>query len=368
MTAAEILVVDDSMDNAELIGMMLQTGGYTVRQVYSGREAIREVGRKEPDLILLDVVMPDIDGIEVTRQLKHNAASRHLPIILLSGRSDDAARLAGLEAGAEDWLTKPVNKVELISRVRNLMRLKEGHDFLQTQKRLLEHRIKFRTEQLEASYQETMLMLVRAVEQRDPRFGGHVARIRDYCKVLAAAMGQDYEFQQKIYHASPMYDVGKIGIPDAILLKEAPMNEQEWAIMKTHTTQGAKLLSEGKSEYLRMGADIAHYHHENWDGSGYPNGLAGADIPLPARIMALCDTYDALRCARPYKAATSHGQAVEIIAHGDGKTRPEHFDPAALRAFMDKAAVFEAIYAAHDSPVDKEPLLTDSPRPEAITA
>jgi putative two-component system response regulator len=341
---ADILVVDDIPENAKLLAIMLETEGYAVRHARGGKEALKMVEAKAPDIILLDIMMPDMDGYTVTRHLKKDKNTKHIPVILVTALNDHDSFLRGLEAGAEEFLTKPVERIELGIRVRNLLRLKEMHDFLNNHNQLLEHQVKLRTAQLEESYRESLYLLTRAAEYRDETTGAHITRISDYCHSLAQVMGQSQEFQRKIFYASPMHDIGKIGIPDSILLKKAPLAPHEWAIMKTHTTVGADLLSEGRSEYLRMAAEIARSHHERWDGSGYPNGLAREEIPLPARMMALCDCYDALRSARPYKEAFSHERTIDILIKGDGRTKPEHFDPDVLEAFISNAGIFSEIY------------------------
>jgi len=341
---AEILVVDDIRENALLLTIMLQADGYTVRAATSGQEALRLISERAPDLVVLDVMMPEMDGYTVTRLLKKNRATQHIPIVLVTALSDHDSFLKGLEVGAEEFLTKPVEHVELRIRVRNLLRLKELHDQLNDHNQLLEHQVKLRTAQLEESYRESLYLLTRAAEYRDETTGGHINRISDYCRVLAQAAGESLDFQKRIFYASPMHDIGKIGIPDNILLKKAALTPEEWSVMKTHTTLGARMLDEGRSEYMRMGAEIALCHHERWDGSGYPAGLSGQKIPLPARMMALCDCYDALRSARPYKEAYTHERTMEILTMGDGRTMPEHFDPDLLEVFAGSGKLFAEIY------------------------
>jgi len=342
--SANILVVADTPDNSEPLTLMLESDGYTVRHAATGREALNQVRIKAPDLILLNIMTPEMDGIAATRQLKKTVSTHHIPIILLMGLPDPQACMSGLEAGAEECLTQPVDLSELSVRVRNLLRLKESHDYLGNHKLLLEHQVKLRTEQLEASHLETLYLLMRAAEHRDETMGNHIGRISHYCKTLANVMGLDTNFQNSIYYSSPLHDIGMIGIPDQILRKKFPLTPSEWAVMKTHTTLGANLLSEGRSEYLRMGAEIAQHHHERWDGSGYPEGIAGTAIPLSARIMALCDAYDTLRSTRPYKQAVSHKRAMEVLASGDERTRPEHFDPDVLTAFLKNGDLFSTIF------------------------
>src|SRR5581483_1122962 len=240
------------------------------------------------------------------------------------------SRLAALNMGAEEFLTKPVDRAELWVRVRNLLRLKTYADQLAEQSRVLEQRVAERTAQLSASHLETLETLNRAASYRDEETGAHVQRITFFCVELAGALGLEASFIDAIRHSSPMHDLGKIAIPDRILMKQGPLDAVEWDIMKTHTTAGAKMLEGTDSPYLRMGRDIALSHHERWDGTGYPAQLGGEAIPLAARIMSVADVYDALRSRRCYKAAMEHEAAVAIMLHGDQRTSPEHFDPQVL--------------------------------------
>ncbi|QSA96133.1 HD-GYP domain-containing protein [Methylococcus sp. EFPC2] len=203
------------------------------------------------------------------------------------------------------------------------------------------------TAPLRDAFIETVRLLVKATEYRDEQTGGHIERTSYYCKHLAAALGADREFQDRIFFAAPMHDVGKIGIPDAILLKPGTLHGEELAIMRSHAELGEHMLSAGSSPYLQMGMTVAGGHHERWDGSGYPRGLKGEEIPLPARIMAVADIYDALRSRRPYKAAIDHETTVDIIRKGDGRTLPGHFDPEIMSVFSKEASAFKDIYDSY---------------------
>jgi cyclic di-GMP phosphodiesterase len=330
---AQILVVDDDARNRKLAEAMLKAEGYRVVTAPSGAEALAIMSRDKPDLILLDVMMPEMTGFELAGKLKADPETRGIPIIIVTSLSDRASRIAGLNMGAEEFITKPIDRAELWVRVRNLLRLKELNDLLAEHARTLEIQVRERSEQLTASFRETISTLNRAAAYRDEETGAHVQRISHYCVVLAQKLGMDEAFCECIFHASPMHDIGKIAIPDHILLKPATLNAEEWQVMKTHTTAGATMLAGGDSPYLRMGREIALSHHERWDGSGYPHGLKREEISVPARLMGIADVYDALRSRRPYKGPFDHEQAIAVITVGDVRTRPEHFDPEVLAAF-----------------------------------
>lgn len=345
--SASILIVDDEARNIRLLEALLHPEGYLTRSAMNGDDALASIARQAPDLILLDIMMPGMTGYQVAAKLKADPATANIPIIMVTALTDRSARLEGLNAGVEEFLTKPVDRAELWVRVRNLLRLKEYNDFLANHNRILDEQVKQRTAQLEEAYRDTVFTLVRAAEHRDEDTGHHVRRVSHYCRVLAEALGLPAAMQEAIYHASPMHDIGKIGIPDSVLLKPGSLAPDEWAVMKTHCALGANILDKGTSPYIRMGAEIALSHHERCDGSGYPNGLTGNAIPLSARIMQICDVYDALRSERPYKRPIDHARTVEIITLGDGRTHPAHFDPAVLACFCEQADRFATIYEEH---------------------
>lgn len=341
---AIVLVVDDEARNVKLLETLLHAEGYATLSASNGRDALALAAAGKLDLILLDVMMPDMDGFETVARLKADPNTKPVPVIMITALDDRASKQRALEAGAEEFLSKPIDHADLAVRVRNLLRLKEYGDFLVNHNRILEEQVKERTAQLEEAYRDTVFTLVRAAEHKDEETGHHVRRISHYCMVLTEAMDLPADFHDAIYHASPMHDIGKIGIPDHVLLKPGDFTPEEWVIMRTHCTLGESILKSGTSRYTRMGAEIALSHHERWDGSGYPNGLKGEAIPLAARIMQICDVYDALRSRRPYKPPIAHARTVEIITHGDGRTRPEHFDPAVLAGFAARADRFAVIY------------------------
>ena len=350
--ASRILVIDDEVRNIKLLESLLKPEGYEVLSATNGGEALEVAATAAPDLILLDIMMPGMDGYEVAGRLKLDPRSKAIPIIVVTSLDDRASRIAALNMGVEEFLAKPVDRAELWVRVRNLLRLKKYGDELARQAMLLETRVAERTAELATAQHETLVGLQRAAAFHDDDSGRHVQRISMFCAELATALGQDPKFVELIRHASALHDIGKIAVPDRILRKEGPLDAAEWEIMKTHTTAGAKMLEGAKSPYLMMGRQIALSHHERWDGSGYPQALAGNRIPLAARIMSVADVYDALRTRRPHKPAVDHNAAIAAIVRGDERTSPRHFDPAVLDAFRRSTARFAEIYASlsHEAP------------------
>jgi putative two-component system response regulator len=273
------------------------------------------------------------------------------PVLLLVSMKERERLPVQVWEHVDDVATMPIGKDVLTARLGNLLQRRRLSEMQQRYAHSIEifneslqEQVETKTRQLNHSLSEAVLILTRAGESRDHETGEHINRISEYTKHLASALGMDEDFVNAIAHASPMHDIGKIGIPDHILLKAGPLSPEEWSIMKQHTIIGEQILTGGQSNYLVMGAEIARSHHERWDGSGYPDGLEGGDIPLPARVMSLCDVYDALRSRRPYKAGFDHATAIELITKGDGRTRPEHFDPAILGAFERIADDFADIF------------------------
>jgi len=341
---AKILIVDDEEKNRKLLQAFLEADGYQALEADNGASCLEAVAEHSPDLVLLDVMMPVMNGYEVAKTMKDNPDTRPIPIIMVTALGDRESRIRGLDAGAEEFLSKPVDRLDLSVRVRNLLRLKEMSDLLKYHNQLLEQTVEKRTRQLKTSFFDSIYTLMRAADYRDDETGAHVRRISYYTRVLAEKIGLNANFCNTIFYASPMHDVGKIGIPDNVLLKPGSLTPEEWEIMKTHTTIGGEILASGSSHYMKMGREIALTHHERWDGSGYPKGLKGEEIPVSGRIMQICDVYDALRSKRPYKPAFPHDKSIGIINHGDGRVLPQHFDPDILAAFQSCTADFEEIF------------------------
>lgn len=328
---ARILVVDDEPANLKLLSLILRTEGYaSVETLQDPREVLASYQANPPDLILLDINMPHLDGFEVMAQLLALGEAAISPVVVLTAQTGEDFVLRALQGGAVDFLTKPFNRRELLARVKNVLLARMATRMLQDQNALLEQRVQQRTHELRLSRLDIVRRLGRAAEYRDNETGRHVLRMSYASALLAQHLGWDEPRCELMLNASPMHDVGKIGVPDMILLKPGPLTPAERVVMQTHTTIGSDMLSGSDDELLAMAAEIAHCHHEKWDGSGYPRGLAGTAIPESARIVAIADVFDALTSPRPYKDAWSVTEASEYLRMNAGS----HFDPAMVKAFM----------------------------------
>ncbi|MGM0554256.1 MAG: HD-GYP domain-containing protein [Pseudomonadota bacterium] len=328
---ARILAVDDEPANLRLLDRMLRGQGYEgLILIDDPRDVITQYRTARPDLILLDINMPHLDGYQVMEQLHALEDPLLPPIVMLTAQHGQDFLLRALTGGARDYLTKPFDRNELLRRVRNLLDAQLAHRLVHDQKATLDQMVAQRTRELHETRLQVVQRLGRAAEYRDEETGYHILRMSHTCALLAREIGWDEAQCDLILHASPMHDIGKIGIPDAILLKPGRFEPHEWEIMKTHAAIGASLLEGDDSDLLRMAREIALSHHEKWDGSGYPHGLAGEAIPQPGRIAALPDVFDALTSERPYKDAWTVEAAVDMIRVNRGK----HFDPMLVDAFL----------------------------------
>jgi len=344
MKSPRILCVDDENLNIQLYQGILNPDGYTVIPARDGYQALELLAHEEVDIVILDLMMPGMDGFQVLAALRSNPKTQNLPIIVATALSDRATKLQALEAGANDFLYKPLDRPETLLRVKNLLKVKEHQDLMQTFTQRLQDEVILKTMELRESYIETIHRLVIASEFKDEDTGDHISRISLYACCLAEAIGLSTHIRDMLRYAAPMHDIGKIGIPDQILGKQGPLTQEEMDIMRQHTVIGGRILHESSAPILQMAESIALTHHERWDGSGYPNGLAGEAIPLEGRIVALVDVYDALRMRRPYKEPLCHERTCEIILQGDGRTMPQHFDPHLLEEFQSLTGTFDDIF------------------------
>lgn len=317
-----VLIVDDTPENISLLKAVLQDD-YEIKVATGGRKAVEVALKSKVDLVLLDVMMPGIDGYETCRMFKQDSKTSHIPIIFVTALSDAVDEVKGFECGGVDYITKPVSPPIVQARVRN-------HLALFDQNRSLEQKVRERTNELAETRLEIIQRLGRAAEYRDNETGLHIMRMSRYSQILALGYGLPDETAEMVLNVAPMHDVGKIGISDSILLKPGPLDAAEWEIMKTHSYIGYKIMNSPKSDILKMAAMVAYTHHEKWNGSGYPRGLQGTDIPIFGRIVAIADVFDALISDRPYKKAWSVDQAVLEIEQNAGT----HFDPDLVAVFM----------------------------------
>jgi putative two-component system response regulator len=332
-----ILIVDDQPINLQVLGKRLQIENYSIMAAMNGKIALEMVEEHKPDLILLDIMMPEMSGFEVCKRLKQNPKTQSIPIIFLTAKTAPEDIVKGFNLGAVDYVSKPFNYAELISRINTHTELKRLQDSLEMAvadrtKKLYDalDELKIIHNQLRGAHYETIKRLARAADFRDNETGMHIIRMSYYSRILGKAMGMNDDDCEQLKHASAVHDIGKIGIPDGILLKPGKLDQEEFEIMKTHSAIGAQLLADIDSDLCRLAEKIALTHHEKWNGKGYPNGISGIDIPLEGRIAAVSDVFDALTSVRPYKKAWSVDDAIQLLI----KEKGQHFDPEIVDLFL----------------------------------
>ncbi|MGY3859205.1 response regulator [Aeromonas intestinalis] len=352
-SSTTVLVVDDTPDNLMLMAELLRDK-YRVKLANNGEKALRILaGDPLPDLILLDIMMPGLSGLQVAERLQQDGRTRHIPIIFLTSMAAVESELQGLALGAVDYITKPISPPRVLARVENQLKVKAAADFLRDQNDFLEQEVQRRTREVMAIQEVTIQAMASLAETRDNETGNHIRRTQHYVKLLAELLRDHPRFRHflnddtihLLFKSAPLHDIGKVGIPDHILLKPGRLTKEEFEIMMTHTTLGRDAIQRAEDQlgfpvdFLRLAKEIAYSHQEKWDGSGYPEGLSGDAIPISARLMAVADVYDALICRRVYKAGMSHEEAVDIIRQGRGW----HFDPDVCAAFLSATEQFKAI-------------------------
>lgn len=351
----EILIVDDTRENLQVLCELLVTEGYLARPVSDGATALEAAAASPPELILLDILMPGMDGFEVCRCLKQDPRLRDVPIIFLSAVDDLSDKVRAFSVGAVDFISKPFQFAEVRMRVETHLRLRRLQIELESKNRRLVELVSEQVREISDSQMATIFALAKLAESRDGETGKHIERVQLYCKLLAATLAEqpaycgsiEESFIENIFLASPLHDIGKVAIRDSILLKQGELTPSEFEEMKMHTTLGAATLEAvrtryPRNEFLRLGIEIARCHHERWDGNGYPAGLAGKEIPLSARIMAVADSYDAARSRRCYKPALSHQECRVALVGRSGS----YLDPDVILAFEDVQGLFEDIASA----------------------
>ena len=346
----KVVIVDDTHINLVLMSRLMEKlDGVSTVAFQSAREALAWCRANPYDLLVLDYMMPDINGLEFISQLDPDPRSRP-PVLMVTASHDIEIRHRALENGANDFLIKPIDKVEFLARTRNMLALRRATVALENRASWLASEVSAATAELRAREQETILLLCRASEYRDPETGAHIQRMAHYSRLIAAELGLSEEEQDRILSAAPMHDIGKVGTPDTILLKPGRLNPEEMEVMRQHALIGYNILKSSEAKMLQLAAEIAYSHHERFDGGGYPNGLKGDAIPLAGRIVAVADVFDALTNVRPYKKAWTLEAARDFLLENSGS----HFDPACVNALLKRWSEVLDIRGRLDDSVDQD--------------
>ena len=326
-----VLIIDDTDINLILFAALVKKLDDCEPHTFaSARDALAWTQDNIPDLVIVDYMMPDMDGLEFIRLMRAIPACEPVPVIMITANDQKQLRYRALDLGANDFLTKPVDKVEFLARTRNMLLVSDARKQLADRAAWLADEVRKATAEIVARERETVFRLCKAAEYRDPETGAHILRMAHYSQLIACKLGLPVQDQELLLEAAPMHDIGKVGIADKILLKPGRLDAEEFEVMKQHAVYGYELLQGSSSRVLQAGAEIARGHHEKFDGSGYPAGISGTDIPIFSRIVAVADVFDALTSERPYKKAWTLEAAVDFLVHGSGK----HFDPQCVQAFL----------------------------------
>jgi response regulator RpfG family c-di-GMP phosphodiesterase len=335
----KIISIDDNKTNLLIIESYAKSLNLQIESFLEPKKAIEAIQLFEYDLVIVDYMMPEINGLEFIEMFRK--INQQTPIVMLTAVGDDMQlQIKALELGANDFLSKPINAPAFKARIINMLKLRKSQLLLQNKAMLLQEEVNIATQKLKDSEHETLQMLGKTAEYKDPETNAHTQRVAHYCKLLAKASLLSEELQDIIFYASPFHDIGKIGIPDSILLKPAKLSDEEFAIMKKHSSIGYEILKGSKSKYLKAGGVIAYNHHEYYNGKGYPNGLSGENIPILGRITAIADVFDALTSTRPYKNAWDIDAAFNLLIEEKGK----HFDPILVDLFVENKESVLQIY------------------------
>lgn len=333
LNKSSVVIVDDQSTGRQILKQIIRDidPNIEIKVFSSPFDAIECIQSRTPDLILTDYKMPDMDGIQFIREVRAISSCRDVPVVVVTVIEELTVRYQALDAGATDFLTRPIDQYECRARCKNLLKMRQQQKIINNRAKWLEEQVVKGTREIQARERETLLRLAKAGEYRDEGTGNHVLRIARYTRLLAEALQLSPRDCEELELAAPMHDIGKVGIPDSILLKEGPLNEQEIEIMQEHPGIGHEILKDSPSRYINLGAEIALSHHEKYDGTGYPRGLKGDAISLAGRIVAVVDVFDALTTRRPYKEAWSLEDAVGYIRNASGS----HMDPDVVEAFLE---------------------------------